>query len=73
MPEIELTAGEKYRQGRIAHWDEVGRQMNTWKGWGGYYHSRLIEIYRYLVAPGQRVLEIGCGTGDLLSALKPAM
>ncbi len=73
MSKMELTAGEKYRQGRIAHWDEAGRQIDTRKGWGGYYHSRLIQIYQYLVAPGQRVLEIGCGRGDLLSALKPAM
>ena len=40
---------------------------------GGYYHQRLTEIYRFLVTPDQRVLEVGCGRGDLLAALKPAV
>jgi len=39
---------------------------------GKWYHRRLGEIYRYLVSPRQRVLEIGCGMGDLLASLKPA-
>ncbi len=34
--------------------------------------SRLAEIYRFLVSPGQAVLEIGCGLGDLLAAVEPA-
>lgn len=59
-----------YEQARIAHWDDVAR---TWAGLGGYYHRRLEEIYQFLVAPGQRVLEIGCSRGNLLAALKPAM
>jgi SAM-dependent methyltransferase len=42
------------------------------KGWGNYYHRRLIEIYQFLVCPGKRVLEIGCGEGDLLSSVAPA-
>jgi ubiquinone/menaquinone biosynthesis C-methylase UbiE len=29
-------------------------------------------VYRFHVAPGLRVLEIGCAQGDLLAALKPA-
>ena len=67
------TVHNSYRKQRIAHWDTVAQRMDRWKGWGGYYHQRLIQVYQYLVAPGQRVLEMGCGIGDLLSALKPSV
>ncbi len=63
---------QDYRQARIAHWDEIARQPDRVIGWGRYYHQRLTEIFRFLVLPGQRVIEIGCGQGDLLAALKPA-
>jgi ubiquinone/menaquinone biosynthesis C-methylase UbiE len=63
---------EAYRRERPAHWDLVARQMDSWKGWNGYYHHRLAEIYRFLIAPGQRVLELGCSQGDLLAAVKPS-
>ncbi len=65
-------AAEDYQQSRISHWDSLARQLDTWTGCGGAYHRRLAEIYRFLVPPGQRVLELGCGRGDLLAALQPA-
>ena len=67
------TAAERYKRARQAHWDEVACDLDSWKSWGGYYHHRLAQIYQFLVAPGQRVLELGCGQGDLLAALKPAV
>ena len=65
-------AGHIYQQTRMAHWDSVARKRDTWSGMGRWYHRRLEQIYRYLVNPGQHVLEIGCGMGDLLAALRPA-
>ncbi len=61
-----------YRQARIAHWDDMARRSAGRPGWGDYYHRRLTEIYRFWVAPGLRVLELGCGQGDLLAALQPS-
>jgi SAM-dependent methyltransferase len=66
-------SASRYRDERRSHWDAVARKKDTWTSWGAYYQERLAEIYQFLVAPGQRVLEIGCATGDLLSKLKPAL
>lgn len=66
------SAGQTYQQTRMAQWDSVARMRDSWRGWGGSYHRRLAEVYRFLVSPGQRVLEIGSGFGELLASLKPA-
>jgi SAM-dependent methyltransferase len=55
----------------VAHWDLVARSLGRVDRWNRGYHSRLHEIYRWLIPPDQSVLEIGCGTGDLLAAVCP--
>jgi len=71
MPASE--ARERYREERIAHWDEVATGLDRWRGLGNAYHRRLERVYQALVPPGRRVLEIGCGEGDLLAALHPSI
>ena len=36
------------------------------------YYNDLTRLHRQLVAPGLRVLEIGCGLGDRLASLEPS-
>ncbi|PIN70097.1 hypothetical protein COV93_02875 [Candidatus Woesearchaeota archaeon CG11_big_fil_rev_8_21_14_0_20_43_8] len=35
-----------------------------------YYLSELIKTFKETIPPGKKILDVGCGTGDLLSSLK---
>jgi len=61
-----------YREERVEHWDAVARSLGGRRGLGRGYHRRLARVYQGLVPSGRRVLEVGCGDGDLLAALRPA-
>ena len=58
---------QRYRDERIGYWNEYRRSK-----WGRYYHDEIRRIYRFLIPPDRRVLDLGCGEGDLLAALKPS-
>jgi 2-polyprenyl-3-methyl-5-hydroxy-6-metoxy-1,4-benzoquinol methylase len=62
---------EQYRKLRRENWDSVAR--GHYPTWGRYYHRRLEEVYRQNIPAGSTVLEVGCGKGNLLAALKPSI
>ena len=47
--------------------DAIAPQRDAWKRRNQYYHRKLEEICARTVRPGSSVLELGCGTGDLLA------
>ncbi|HEY3988419.1 MAG TPA: glycosyltransferase [Acidobacteriaceae bacterium] len=61
-----------YTEGRRRYWEEYAATASRWAGVRRYYQSRLAEIYKLSVPPGMRILELGCGDGDLLAKLEPA-
>lgn len=65
-------AGNEYQRTRIMQWDRNAVKRDAWKGMGGWYHKRLAECYKFLVSPKQRILEVGCGLGDLVASLEPS-
>lgn len=70
---LQTGARVEYNILRQAHWNETARTRPAEGFFSSEYHRRLREIYRLLISPGQRVLEVGCGRGDLLAALKPSV
>jgi SAM-dependent methyltransferase len=62
-----------YRRHRIRHWSRVVAESPRRGGPRGGYHRRLSSVYQLAIPRGQRILEIGCGIGDLLASLEPSL
>ena len=54
------------------YFDKMAPNRDKWKKKSGYYYSYLENFISFIVPENKRVLEIGCGTGDLLFKLKPS-
>ncbi len=62
----------EYTRDRREYWDRLATDLpERWSGIRRYYLRRLISYYRFLAPAGARILELGCGQGDLLAALEP--
>lgn len=60
-------------QTKLVHdyFNSVAKERDMWKRKNDYYHKQIEKLCHFMIPKNQRVLEIGCGTGDLLSSLKP--
>jgi SAM-dependent methyltransferase len=52
--------------------DEAAPVRAAWKARFPTYHREIERLCRSLVPAGATVLEVGCGTGDLLHAVRPS-
>jgi SAM-dependent methyltransferase len=63
----------EFQARRQAQWNDTIQKRASGFSLNAYYHQRLTDIFQLSISPGQTVLEIGCGNGDLLAAVKPAV
>jgi len=62
---------QAFKEERRLYWDRICQESEAWQPLRAFYQKRLAEIYRFLIPPGARVLEVGCSRGDLLAAVRP--
>ena len=54
------------------YFDNLSQSRDRWKKRNRFYHRILAKHFRMTIPEGARVLELGCGTGDLLNAVSPS-
>jgi ubiquinone/menaquinone biosynthesis C-methylase UbiE len=54
-----------------AFFDAFAADEQRWRRRNRTYYRQIESVYRFHVPPGSTVLEVGCGSGDLLAALEP--
>jgi SAM-dependent methyltransferase len=64
---------DRYISKRALHWARHTSGKLLWPGFRKYYRERLGELFRLSIPAGARVLELGCGAGDLLASLSPSL
>jgi SAM-dependent methyltransferase len=62
---------EERKQELIRRFDGLAEERRGWIERNRYYYDDQLRYYRFLVPEELSVLELGCGTGDLLGALNP--
>lgn len=56
---------------KIKYFDSLAQEGEQQRKRGAYYHKELENYLRFLIPSNSSVLEIGCGSGNLLAALRP--
>ncbi|RPI74713.1 MAG: class I SAM-dependent methyltransferase, partial [Desulfobacteraceae bacterium] len=60
------------KQEQVQKFDLLAPEREKWIRRNHYYYREQRRYFQFLVPEGRSVLELGCGTGDLLDALKPS-
>jgi len=54
------------------YFDKIAENRAIWEKRNRFYHKYLEKYYSFIIPSKSRVIEIGCGTGNLLNSVNPS-
>ena len=67
-----LQLSSQRKRDLLDHYESNVEELDRWREFNVAYHQDDLKFMRFLIPSGKRVLELGCGRGDLLAALQPS-
>jgi SAM-dependent methyltransferase len=67
-----LQLSSQRKRELLDHFEANRDELDRWRELNAAYHEDDHKFMQFLIPSGKRVLELGCGRGDLLAALKPS-
>ncbi|MEE3716469.1 glycosyltransferase [Tumidithrix elongata RA019] len=64
---------DKFKDKIQLYFEQIAPDLDRWSDRNRYYYRDIQKLHQYLVPKGSKVLEVGCGTGSLLAAVKPSL
>jgi len=54
------------------HYNSLAKDRRKWFNKNRFFHNEILRYYRFLIQKNSSILELGCGTGDLIGNLAPS-
>jgi SAM-dependent methyltransferase len=71
-PTPSLKLASERKRDLLDYYESNVEELDRWRQYNAAYHDDDRKFMQFLIPPGKRVLELGCGRGDLLAALNPS-
>ena len=72
MSNKDITNRDFSPEGIRNFYNKIATRRNKWLKRNRYYHKSLLRYYKTIIPENATVLELGCGTGNLIGNLSPS-
>ena len=56
-----LQLSSQRKRDLLEHYESRGEELDRWRKFNAAYHDDDLKFMQFLIPPGKRVLELGCG------------